>query len=179
MKKSSTNKRILTKAYEDFSRPLSLYAISKVNDTELSDDLVQTTFVKTWMYLQNRGDINLMRAFLYHTLNGLIIDEYRKHKPLSLDQLTENGFELGGDGLNRMNNIIDGKMVASFINELPEKYKDVVTKRFMKDMTLQEISTATHQSKNATATQVHRGLLKLKDIFMCSAACLATTALFS
>jgi len=32
-----------------------------------------------------------MRAFLYHILNDLIVDEYRKHKASSLTLLMEKG----------------------------------------------------------------------------------------
>ena len=37
------------------------------------------------------GKIDIMKAFLYHVLNRLIIDEYRKHKTVSLDSIMENG----------------------------------------------------------------------------------------
>ena len=166
MTKSSINKKILTQAYRDFFRPLSFYAVSKVNNAALSDDLVQTTFMKTWVYLQSKGDIDLMRAFLYHTLNGLIIDEYRKHKPLSLDRLIENGFEIGGDGFKKLDDIIDARTVASYVKELPKKYRSVVAMRLIEEMSLQEVSVIAHQSKNTTSAQVHRGVIRLRDFFV-------------
>ena len=67
-----SNNQILTEAHRDYSRGLSRYANLKVNNTELSYDLVQDTFMKTWLYLQRSGKIDLMRAFLYHVLNRLI-----------------------------------------------------------------------------------------------------------
>ncbi len=90
----SSNNRVLTGAHRDFSRGLIRYANLKVNNAALSDDLVQATFMKAWLYLQRKGNIDLMRAFLYNTLNALIIDEYRKPKVLSLNLLAENGLEL-------------------------------------------------------------------------------------
>lgn len=91
---TASNNRVLTKAHRDFSCGLSRFANTKVHDKDLSDDLVQETFIKTWKYLQGTGKINLMRAFLYHVLNRLIIDEYRRKKAVSLDVLIESGFEL-------------------------------------------------------------------------------------
>lgn len=41
------------------------------------------------------GKIDAMKAFLYHILNNLIVDEYRKRKTVSLDLLLEKGFDPG------------------------------------------------------------------------------------
>ncbi len=134
----------------------------KVSNSALSDDLVQTAFMKTWRYLQNTGRIELMRAFLYHTLNGLIIDEYRKRKTLSLDLLTQQGLEVKAVDKENLSRVIDGKSVILLIAQLPEKYRTIITMRFVKDMSLQEMSAITHQSQNAVSVQISRGLSKLK-----------------
>jgi RNA polymerase sigma-70 factor (ECF subfamily) len=162
--KKSTDQQVLTEAHHDFSRGLVRYANLKVNNTALSDDLVQTTFMKTWLYLQNTGKIDLMRAFLYHALNGLIIDEYRKKKALSLDLLAENGLELAAINSENIYNIIDGKIVAALIHQLPEKYRAVITMRFLEELSLKEMSAATNQSQNAVSVQIHRGLVRLKAL---------------
>ena len=166
--KRSSNNYILTKAYQDFSRGLSCYATLKVSNAALSDDLVQTTFLKTWTYLQGRGKIDLMRAFLYHALNGLIIDEYRKHKNLSLDALTEGGLELEAISSENIYNVIDGRALILLIEKLPKKYRSVITMRFVEESTLKEISVIAHQSQNTTSAQVHRGLFKLRTLYSLS-----------
>ena len=164
MVKKTTNNQVLTEAHHDFSRGLVRYANLKVSNAALSDDLVQTTYMKTWLYLQNTGKIDLMRAFLYHALNGLIIDEYRKKKAISLDLLTERGLELEAINSENIYNIIDGKTLAALIKKLPAKYRIMITMRFMKELSLKEMSTATHQSQNAVSVQIHRGLIMLKAL---------------
>ena len=163
--KRSSNNYILTKAYQDFSRGLSCYAALKVSNKALSDDLVQTTFLRTWAYLQKKGKIDLMRAFLYHALKGLIIDEYRRHKTISLDVLAENGLELETIDSENIYNVIDGKALALLIEKLPDKYRTVITMRFVEELTLKEISAVAHQSPNTTSAQVHRGLSKLRVLY--------------
>jgi len=66
----------------------------KLHDHALGEGLVQETFMKPVVYLVKKGKIDLMKAFLYHVLNNLIIDEYRKHKTSSLDTMQEKGFTL-------------------------------------------------------------------------------------
>jgi DNA-directed RNA polymerase specialized sigma24 family protein len=112
-------------AHGDNEYNLLQRALYKTNDHEVSKDLVQTTFLKTLVYLQNGGKIDLMRSFLNHVLNDLIVDEYRsrKKKTVSLDMLIENGFEPGTSDFERYVNIFDGKGIVLLISQLPKKYK--------------------------------------------------------
>lgn len=56
-----------------------------------------------------------MKLFPLHMLNGLIVDEYRKKKRVSLDLPTENDFEIAFDDSNRLINTLDGKTVLIMI----------------------------------------------------------------
>ena len=106
-----------------------------------------------------------MKAFLYHVLNNLIVDQYRKHKTTSLDVLTEKGFEPDAGDFKRLFDIMDGKKALLLIKKLPKKYQKVMNMRYVKDLSLKEISIITGQSKNANAVQIYRGLEKLKVLY--------------
>jgi len=153
---------VLTVAHNDYEKGLNARAFFKLSNHELSDDLVQNTFLKTWSYLVKGGKIILMKAFLYHILNNLIIDEYRKHKTSSLDVLLEKGFEPSVENQNSFLNVMDGKSAFLLIALLPKKYIKIMRMRFIQDLSLKEISLITGQSKNSIAVQVHRGLNKLR-----------------
>jgi len=153
-------------AHSDFNDVLLKRALYKTSDTEVSQDLVQTTFLKTLVYLQKGGKIDLMRSFLNHVLNDLIIDEYRKNKNLSLDVLLEKGFEPGSDDYKRTSDIIDGKQIVLLVSQLPKKYEFVVRMRFIKGLSLKEIALITGQSQNTVAVQAHRGLAQLKKLYI-------------
>lgn len=158
---------MLSAAHTDFSKGLNTHAFFRINDHTLGEDLVQETFMKTWKYLVRGGKIEIIKAFLYHVLNNLIVDEYRKRKTVSLDALTESGFEPGVDYTEskRLFNVIDGKGAALLIDELPEAYRKIMKMRFLQDLTLKEISLLTGQSRNATAVRIHRGMVKLKVLY--------------
>jgi RNA polymerase sigma factor (sigma-70 family) len=106
-----------------------------------------------------------MKAFLYHILNNLIIDEYRKHKSNSLDALLERGFDPGEEDSERFFNVLDGKTAMALIRRLPEKYERVMRMRYMQMLSLREMSLITGQTKNTMAVQIHRGLGKLKLLY--------------
>src|SRR3989344_5269478 len=164
-KKEAQQQKVLTKAHHDFEKSLNLYAFFKIHNHALSEDLVQDTFVKTWAYLVKGGKIDLMKAFLFHVLNNLIVDEYRKHKTVSLDVLLEKGFEPSSDDSGRLHNILDGKAALFLIQRLPKMYQKVMRMRYVQDLSLKEISLITGKSKNTIAVQLHRGLEKLKLLY--------------
>lgn len=153
-----------TSAFRSYERQLSRYSISRLSNPDLATDLVQDTFMKTWNYLMKGGRIDTMKSFLYHVLNHLIIDEYRRSGATSLDNLVENGFEPADEDEERMINTLDGMACARRIEMLPPKYKTILSMRYLQNMSIEEIAGACHQSKNSIAVQIHRGLKKLRTL---------------
>lgn len=119
------------------------------------------------MYLVRGGKIDVMKAFLYHALNCLIVDEYRrrKRKPISLDAILEKGFNPGFSETDSLLDALDGKTAYLLINKLPERYQKVLHMRYALGLSLHEISEITGQSKNAVAVQVHRALERLRVLY--------------
>lgn len=164
-KKTKENKNLLTKAHQNFEKGLSSYAYFKIHNHNTSKDLVQDTFIKTWSYLVKGGKIDIMKAFLYRVLNNLIVDEYRKRKNLSLDDLMEKGFEPSTKDLEPNPDTIDRKTVLFMIERLPEKYRKIMRMRYLQDLSLKEISLITGNSKNNISVQIHRGIAMLKLLY--------------
>ncbi len=158
-------KLILTVAHHDFEKKLNVHAFFKTHNHAIGEDLVQDTFIKTWAYLVKGGKIEMMKAFLYHVLNNLIVDEYRKRKTTSLDLLLEKGFEPSTGDSSRLLDVLDGKSAMLLIQRLPATYQKVMKMKYVQDLSLEEMSLITGQSKNSIAVQVHRGLEKLKLLY--------------
>ncbi len=156
---------ILTTAHNDYQKRLNTHAFFRVSNHALGEDLVQETFIKTWGYLVKGGKIDLMKAFLYRILNNLIIDEYRKHKAVSLDVLLEKGFEPVDVDSKRLFNMLDGKAALVLIERLPEPYQTVMRMRYVQDLSVKQISLITGRSANTIAVQAHRGLERLKLLY--------------
>lgn len=157
----------ITTAHENNQPSMLRHALYKTNDSEVSQDLVQTSFLKTLVYLQKGGKIDLMRSFLNHVLNDLIVDEYRarKNKSVSLDMLLDNGFELGFSNFEKDINILDGKQAILLIPQLSKKYEMVIRLRYLNGLSLRETALITGQSENTVAVQVHRGMAKLRELY--------------
>ena len=161
-------------AHQQYTKQLRRYSLSKVSNPALAEDLVQDTFVRAWNYLSKGGKVDTMKSFLYQILHRLIIDEYRKGKRTSsLDDLVEKGFDpsaQGGQGnhtdeFEHISDMYDGTATMQLIEQLPERYKKVVSLKYIKHLSTDEISEMTGESKNTIAVQLHRGLIKLKNLF--------------
>ena len=161
---------VLAGAHHDYEKGLNLYASFKLNDRAMGEDMVQDTFTKTWKYLAKGGKIEVMKAFLYHVLNNLIVDQYRKRKTISLDTLLTKGFEPGVPDPKHLFDVLDGKAAMFLIKSLPVHYQKVMLMRYVQDLSLLEISAITGQSKNAVAVHAHRGLEKLRVLYHLSEA---------
>lgn len=164
-KQETRQQAALTLAHHDYEKGLNVYAFSRVHSHTVGEDLVQNTFMKTWKYLVKGGKIDTMKAFLYHILNNLIVDEYRKPKVISLDVLRDKGFDPSAGHSKRLFNILDGKAALLLIARLPLGYQKIMRMRYVQDLSLQEMSLITGQSKNTIAVKVHRGLGKLKLLY--------------
>lgn len=121
--------------------------------------------MKTWSYLARGGEIEKMRSFLYHVLNNLIIDEYRKKKVASLNVLIEKGFD--PCALNDIDLIdtLDGKMAIHLIQHLPVRYQRVMHLKYVDDLSIKEISYIVGIPKNTVTVQIHRGIKKIRILY--------------
>lgn len=164
-KEERRQQSILTTAYLLYEKGLRTHVFFKIRSGDVGEDLLQDTFMKAWLYLKKGGKIERMKSFLFHILNNLIIDEYRKRAPVSLDTLLEKGYEFGTNTQERLIDIADGKAAVHLLQYLPERYQEVMRMRYVQDLSLEEIAHLTGQSKNTIAVQLHRGLVRLRGIY--------------
>jgi len=159
-------KHLLTLAHGSHIKGLRARAFFRTRDQIMGDDLVQDTFLKTWRFLVHGGKVDIMKAFLYHVLDCLIVDQYRrrKNKSASLDSLLDNGYEPREDKPESYS-AIDSQAAIQLIDSLPPKYKEVMRMRYVQDLSLSEIALQTGEQNNTIAVRLHRGLAKLRLLY--------------
>ena len=152
----------MTAAHHDYTKVLNTHAFFRIGDHSTGEDMVQDTFMKTWAYMVKGGKVDQMRAFLFHILNNLIVDQYRKRKKLSLDGLREKGFEPSVDDGEKLVDYLDGKEAFKLMHKLSAKNQAILQMRFVRDLSLKEIALINGQSINTITVQIHRALKKLR-----------------
>lgn len=163
MKSNTKQKNAFLKAYDDHSDALFRYAMFKTSNRELSLDLVQDTFTNVWEYISKGGKIQNLKAFLYKTLGNKIIDSYRKKQSESLDNLIDEGYDIGFDDRQKMEDLLMGENVWTKVTQMDKSHIEILTMRYMNDLSIKEIAEVLDQSENNISVRIYRALEKLKE----------------
>lgn len=150
------------KAYDSYSDAVFRHCYFRVFDRERALDLTQEAYLKTWEYLAAGNSIQNIRAFLYKVANNLIIDESRKKKTVSLDELSEQGFDPGFEEGVKIQTALDADSVLALLKNLDEKYQQVVWLRYVEDLSPKQVAEIVGQSENVVSVRIHRGIEQLK-----------------
>jgi len=125
--------------------------------------ITQSAFVRLWDYMAQGKEIDNMRAFLYRIANNLIIDEYRKKKEDSLDEMRdEEGFDIGFDTQHDIESRDEYERAQVLLATLPEKYREVLVMRHIDGLSVKEIASLIHETENVVSVRIHRAIEKLK-----------------
>lgn len=159
-------------AFDKYSDALFRHCYFRLSDRERALELVQDCYMKTWDYVSQGKEVSHFKPFLYKVLNNLIIDEYRRKRPVSLDEIleqegtSEGDFDELRDGdLASLGDILDAGRVLTLLEELPEQYREIVTLRYIDGLSPKEISELIEESENVVSVRIHRALAKLRKNF--------------
>lgn len=160
-----TTEQIFLKLYDDFGEPLFRHCYFRVSSREIAEDITQESFMRVWNYLAAGNVIDKPKAFLYRVAGNLIVDHYRRKKETSLDALAEDGYDPAGEDANTILNYVSGQQALRLLEKLDPQYREILTLRYVNDLSLSEIADIAGQSENAVSVRIHRGIEKLKILF--------------
>lgn len=146
-------------AYERHADDIFRFCRSRVKDTDISEDLMQETFLKTWEYVRSGKEIEDLKTFLYRVAEHLIIDHIRRKKSVSLNELQEQGFDPGHETEDGIQKSIDVERVL-LTAEKKNEYRLLVM-RYVEGMRPVDIAVQTGLAPNTVAVRLHRALRKL------------------
>jgi RNA polymerase sigma factor (sigma-70 family) len=148
------------------------FIYSKVQDSVVTEDVFQDTFIKVIKTLK-KGNYNEEGKFLPWVMriaHNLVIDHFRRSKRMPSFKNTDEFdiFSVLGDGnLNAEKKIIQEQIYADvreLINELPEEQKEVLVMRMYKDMSFKEISENTGVSINTALGRMRYALINMRKL---------------
>lgn len=138
------------KLVEKYRKPLFFHISKLVKDRDHIEDLVQEAFMKAFGNLKSYNTDYAFSTWLYRIATNHSIDYLRKRKlqTLSIDEpiKTREGeieIELPDESSQSDRDIIRKqrkKIIRKSIEELPEKYRQVIEMRHMEEKSYQEIS---------------------------------------
>ncbi len=153
-----------TEAYDKHSDAIFRYCYYRVFDREKARDFMQEAYCRTWKYLCTGKPVDNVRAFLYRTAKNVIIDEFRKKKSVSLNQIMEKGFTPSIDTRQKTEDYFTGQEIISIVKSLEEKYRDVIILKYIEGLSTKEMSLVLNETENNIYVRLNRGFIKVKEI---------------
>jgi RNA polymerase sigma-70 factor (ECF subfamily) len=148
----------LTDLYEEYELELRRYARRLARDPHRADDLVQEAFIRAMGHLDLLDLLEpyQRRAWLYRTLKNLFLDgeSARQREEALIEQVAQDA-PLAG---YRPQEVI----WPNPFDLVPEKYRDLVRKRYVLGMTSQEIANELGIPAATVRSRLHLALKKLR-----------------
>lgn len=166
MSNEKEQKRQFLDLYEKHSDELFRYCFFKTGSREQSLEIVQEIFMKVWMSLQNGMVMDNPKAFVYASTRNAITDWYRKKKPVSLDEMSEEGFDATYEVEGKSFDKLEAERILEKTAKLEEKYREVIILRFVNDLSVTEIAELLGEKENNVSVRLHRALEKLRKIYV-------------
>ena len=150
--------------YDHYADKIFRHLYFRLHDREQALDLMQETFMKTFVYMQNKGPLQNVQAFLYKVANNLIFDQYKKKKTHSLEQLQEEGFTPSIDDTSQLKNKIDADKILEIVGGIPPQYRTVIVMRYVDELSIEEIAEVLGETKNTISVKINRAIHHVRKL---------------
>jgi RNA polymerase sigma-70 factor, ECF subfamily len=120
------------------------YAYSKVGNREEAEDLTSQIFIKAARSIDPERNPQSMRNWLFQVARTTIADYWRQRYRLvttSLDTMLEEGWEEPAEEEDFEINNRPVERVQRILQKLPERYREVLTCRFLLNLSIRDTAT--------------------------------------
>jgi RNA polymerase sigma-70 factor (ECF subfamily) len=154
------NVRSYNKIVDLYADNLFRFALKMLNDKDLAQDVVQSSFEKLWL---KKDTINEQKAksYLFTTAHHLIIDYFRKNKP----SYTDNDQIFQSQSYQPIAHDVK-EILDKALEQLPEIQKTVILLRDYEGYSYKEIAEITALTEEQVKVYIFRGRKKLKSILV-------------
>jgi len=149
------------KIYEKWLNPVYRYCYFRVGNKKDAEDLTSQTFLKAYEGLPSYRHQGYFSAWLFSIARARMTDFYRKRKyDLPIIEANHIYDENNLSAQVAKNVILD--QVYDMIHQLPEKDKELLSLRFVAELTYPEIGVLLHRKEDAVRKAVSRILERIK-----------------
>ena len=142
-----------------------------------AEDVAQEAFVRAWRSLDRLENPKLFLGWLLRIAHNLAIDHLRRQRgETSLDRLgpAAEGVPWRSDesegAAARLELQEEWEIVERALRELPERYRTVVTLRYLKGLSNQEMARSLGEPEGTIRNRLFRALRKLRKLIECQRA---------
>lgn len=132
------------------------------------EDVMQEVFIKVYRYLNDYDDSFAFSTWIYQITRNTVIDEIRKKKarPQAVQLDTEEMMTVLRSSMDVEKEVHANESMANLqkaIEDLPFKYREILTLRFLEEKDYTEIMDIMQIPKGTVASLINRGRKILLD----------------
>ena len=170
MEKSREYQSDFEVVYADYFSPLFRYIFSQTKNREVAEDLVQNVFLKVLKQRNKSSFKDLPPLPYFFTIaRNTIIDYWRKKKEVSMN-ISETLFSSLIDNQESPQEKLEKEStdnnLEKALNNLTFEQKEILTLRFISDLSNKEISQILGKSEEAIRQIQYRAIKKLREIII-------------
>ena len=145
------------------------FVYKNVGSEANAEDITQEVFVKVWKNLKKFDQNKSFKPWIFQIAKNTSIDFLRKRKTIPFSNfendkgqnpLVEN---IASAPSNLMESLSDKKILASVMQNLPDKEKRLLELRHYEGMSFREISERLKESANTIKSRYRRSIINLRN----------------
>ncbi|KKQ12745.1 MAG: RNA polymerase, sigma-24 subunit, ECF subfamily [Candidatus Moranbacteria bacterium GW2011_GWF2_36_839] len=153
--------------YTHYFTPLFRYIFYQTKNREVAEDLVQTVFLKA---LRQKDTNNFPPLPYFFTIaRNTVIDYWKKKKEITIDLssvLFSSLLDEHDNPQEKLEKEFDAKEITQALETLNYEQKEILTLRFISDLSNKEISAMLGKTEEAVRQIQYRAIKKLRDTIL-------------
>ncbi len=159
------DKKAYAELFEKHGPSIRKYLVIKLPTQAEVDDVLSSVFEKGWKYFTS-NKVEFPNALFRTIARNLIADYYQRRGPEQI-QIEEVEYRISdeGKGADQIEAASELIFLKKALKKLREDHQDILTMRFMDQMSISEISEMIGKTDNNTRVIIHRATKALRDVF--------------
>lgn len=148
--------------YEKYFRDVYLFILTISKSADIAEEITQATFFKALKEYKNFKGDRYMKSWLCQIAKNLYVDQVRKKKIYSLEELKEAAaFTYIEESMIDKNDAIS---IYKILHCLEEPYKEVFTLRVLGELSFKEIADIFNKNDSWARVTYYRAKVKIQDL---------------
>lgn len=148
--------------YEKYFRDVYLFILTMSKNADVAEEITQATFFKALKEYKNFKGDKYMKSWLCQIAKNLYVDQMRKKKIFSLDEVKEAAAFT--DIEESMIDRNDAISIYKILHCLEEPYKEVFTLRILGELSFKEIADIFNKNDSWARVTYYRARVKIQDL---------------
>ncbi len=158
---SKGKKQAFSELYKRYIKKVYYQVSCRVRDRQTAEDITSEIFIAVLSSLGNFNEEYKVSTWVSAITRHKLSDHFRKVYKVELSSYDDN--ILGSEDIEEEFNIDDEGRVGKLIEDLSDREKDIVKKRYLQNMPMKQISEELNLTESNIKVIHHRAIKKLRE----------------